>query len=116
MLTTSDADGECLNAIRMANKELKKFNLNWEQVFLNRAKEPEPQKQEEPEDRFGQSRRSLHRGFIRTQSGNYFHAAKKTTVFNRFGRWHIVINGTFLQGEFGNPDDAIDYLVDNHFS
>lgn len=32
-LTTSDADGECLNAIRMANKLLKKENLTWDQVL-----------------------------------------------------------------------------------
>jgi len=29
LMTTSEHDGECLNAIRMANAELAKSNLNW---------------------------------------------------------------------------------------
>jgi hypothetical protein len=32
-LTSSDIDGECLNAIRMANKLLKANNLRWEDLI-----------------------------------------------------------------------------------
>ncbi len=33
MLSTSDADGESLNAIRMANRMIKSVNLNWESIL-----------------------------------------------------------------------------------
>jgi len=40
-LTTSDSDGEALNAIRMANAILAKKDLTWEQVFRARLDEGE---------------------------------------------------------------------------
>jgi len=38
MMTTSDHDGEALNAIRMANAELKAHKVNWEEVLSGKHK------------------------------------------------------------------------------
>lgn len=40
MLSTSDADGECLNAIRAANSMLSKLKMNWEEVLSNHEGTP----------------------------------------------------------------------------
>lgn len=37
-MTLSDRDGECLNAIRMANGLLLKANFNWEDLFAAKVK------------------------------------------------------------------------------
>jgi len=37
MMTTSSHDGECLNAIRMANAELAKINNNWEDLLRSKV-------------------------------------------------------------------------------
>lgn len=42
MLTTSEADGEALNAIRMANTMLKKLNLSWEQLLASGGHRVDP--------------------------------------------------------------------------
>jgi len=40
MLTTSDSDGEALNAVRAANVILKKAKKNWEEVFKDQKESP----------------------------------------------------------------------------
>ena len=44
MMTTSSHDGECLNAIRMANARLAEENMNWEEIL----KAPQPQQRRRP--------------------------------------------------------------------
>ncbi len=38
LMSTSSHDGECLNAIRMANAEMSKLNVNWEQMIRGLVK------------------------------------------------------------------------------
>ena len=58
-LTQSDQDGECLNAIRMANALLKKNNIQWEEIIKPRSntqkESPRPSKTRRDEENDSES-------------------------------------------------------------
>lgn len=84
MMTTSQHDGECLNALRMANAELMKLNRNWEEVIRGmvtvQAAQPGPKQHETRHDRGTQGpdpesqiARMFEAAFAKTTPGSSFY-------------------------------------------